>query len=95
MFVDPARRGTGVSVAVLHALEEAAVARGWTTLRLETGTEQPDGVRVYTGRATRRSRSSGTTRTPRSRCALKRRFVLPSSELIRQDQQKDPTHAAE
>jgi putative acetyltransferase len=48
MFVDPARRGTGVSVAVLHALEEAAVARGWTTLRLETGTEQPDAVRVYT-----------------------------------------------
>jgi putative acetyltransferase len=48
MFVRPASRGTGVSVAVLHELEAAAVRRGWTTLRLETGREQPDAVRFYT-----------------------------------------------
>lgn len=48
MFVDPAHRGTGVSVAILRELEAAAVKRGWTTLRLETGTEQPDAIRFYT-----------------------------------------------
>lgn len=48
MFVDPAHRGTGVSVAVLLELEAAAVQHGWTTLRLETGTEQPDAIRFYT-----------------------------------------------
>ena len=48
MFVDPTQRGTGVSVAVLRELEAAAVRRGWTTLRLETGTEQPDAIRFYT-----------------------------------------------
>jgi putative acetyltransferase len=48
MFVDVAHRGTGVSVAVLRQLEAEAVKRGWPTLRLETGTEQPDAVRFYT-----------------------------------------------
>lgn len=47
MFVTPDARGTGVSVAVLRALEERARSRGWSTLRLETGTAQPDAVRFY------------------------------------------------
>jgi GNAT superfamily N-acetyltransferase len=47
MYVVPHRRGTGVATAILRALEEAAVARGWATLRLETGTEQPDAQRFY------------------------------------------------
>lgn len=47
MYVVPAARGTGVATAILRALEEAAVDRGWTTLRLETGTEQPDAQRFY------------------------------------------------
>jgi GNAT superfamily N-acetyltransferase len=32
---------------VLRALEQAAVDRGWTTVRLETGTGQPDAIRFY------------------------------------------------
>ena len=47
MFVVPESRGSGVATAVLRALEAAAAQRGWTTLRLETGTEQPDAQRFY------------------------------------------------
>jgi putative acetyltransferase len=47
MYVVPGSRGTGVADAVLAALENAAVERGWTTLRLETGTFQPDAQRFY------------------------------------------------
>jgi GNAT superfamily N-acetyltransferase len=47
MFVVPAARGSGVATALLHALEAAAADRGWTTLRLETGTAQPDAIRFY------------------------------------------------
>ncbi len=48
MYVVPEQRGTGVSTAVLRALEGEAVARGWTRLVLETGEEQPDAIRFYT-----------------------------------------------
>ncbi|GIH17418.1 GNAT family N-acetyltransferase [Rugosimonospora africana] len=47
MYVVPDARGTGVAAAVLRALERAALARGWQTLRLETGTGQPDAIRFY------------------------------------------------
>jgi putative acetyltransferase len=47
MYVVPASRGSGVATAVLRALEAAAVTHGWTTLRLETGTEQPEAIRFY------------------------------------------------
>lgn len=47
MYVVPSWRGTGVATAILRALQDAAVTRGWTTLRLETGTEQPDAQRFY------------------------------------------------
>ncbi|WP_374948036.1 GNAT family N-acetyltransferase, partial [Agreia sp.] len=47
MFVAPDARGTGVSIAILRALEERARARSWNTLRLETGTAQPDAMRFY------------------------------------------------
>jgi GNAT superfamily N-acetyltransferase len=47
MYVVPTGRGSGVATAVLRALEAAAVTRGWTTLRLETGTEQPEAIRFY------------------------------------------------
>lgn len=49
MYVVPAARGRGVSKAVLAALEDAARARGWTTLRLETGPLQPEAVGLYAG----------------------------------------------
>jgi putative acetyltransferase len=47
MYVVPGSRGSGVAGAVLAALEAAALERGWTTLRLETGTRQPDAQRFY------------------------------------------------
>jgi GNAT superfamily N-acetyltransferase len=47
MYVAPGSRGSGVASAVLDALEAAARERGWTTMRLETGSEQPDAIRFY------------------------------------------------
>ncbi|MFC4852590.1 GNAT family N-acetyltransferase [Actinophytocola glycyrrhizae] len=47
MYVVPERRGSGVATSVLRALETAAAERGRRTLRLETGTEQPDAQRFY------------------------------------------------
>jgi putative acetyltransferase len=47
MYVEPAARGTGVATAVLRALEQAAVDRGWTTVKLETGPAQHEAIRFY------------------------------------------------
>ncbi|MEU4687480.1 GNAT family N-acetyltransferase [Actinoplanes sp. NPDC023714] len=47
MYVRPESRGSGVSTAILRALEAAAAERGWTTIRLETGPAQPDAMRFY------------------------------------------------
>jgi len=49
MYVVPAARGRGLSKAVLAGLEDAARARGWTTLRLETGPLQPEAIALYAG----------------------------------------------
>ncbi|CAN5316152.1 GNAT family N-acetyltransferase [soil metagenome] len=47
MYVDPAARGTGVSVALLATLETFGRQEGWARLVLETGDRQPDAVRLY------------------------------------------------
>jgi GNAT superfamily N-acetyltransferase len=47
MYVVPDARGTGVATEILRALERAALARDWSTLRLETGTAQPEAIRFY------------------------------------------------
>ena len=47
MYVVPAARGRGVSKLLLAGLEDAARARGWTTLRLETGPRQPEAIALY------------------------------------------------
>ena len=47
MFVKPAYRGRGYSRQVLSYLEAAALKSGYQTLRLETGTEQPEAVGLY------------------------------------------------
>ncbi|PJJ73492.1 acetyltransferase (GNAT) family protein [Diaminobutyricimonas aerilata] len=47
MFVAPAHRGTGVSRAVLAALDATAAGFDWDRLVLETGDQQPDAVRFY------------------------------------------------
>jgi putative acetyltransferase len=47
MFVRPAFRGRGVARQVLAALEAAARARGYSMLRLETATRQPEAIGLY------------------------------------------------
>jgi GNAT superfamily N-acetyltransferase len=47
MYVVPQARGTGVATDLLRALESAAAQHGWITLRLETGTAQPEAQRFY------------------------------------------------
>ena len=47
MYVIPERRGTGVSTALLTALEGEARGRGWNRVVLETGDRQPDAMRLY------------------------------------------------
>ncbi|QRP47568.1 GNAT family N-acetyltransferase [Amycolatopsis sp. FDAARGOS 1241] len=47
MYVVPTSRGTGVSTALLRALEDHASAHGITRLLLETGARQPEAIRFY------------------------------------------------
>lgn len=47
MFVRAEVRGTGVSTAILRAIEAAAIERGVRRLVLETGEGQPDARRFY------------------------------------------------
>ena len=47
MYVRPDRRGTGVSKAILHALETRASEHGWSRLALETGNLLPEAQRFY------------------------------------------------
>lgn len=48
MFVAPGHRGQGVARRVLAFLEEQALSRGWTMLRLETGPLQREAIGLYT-----------------------------------------------
>jgi putative acetyltransferase len=54
--VSPAARRLGVGRRLLAALEERAAAQGLRLLRLETGTRQPEAIRLY--------ESSGYERIP-------------------------------
>ena len=47
MFVRPEHRGQGVARAILAALEARAGEVGYTTLRIETGSRQPEAVGLY------------------------------------------------
>jgi GNAT superfamily N-acetyltransferase len=47
MYVVPERRGSGLAPAILVVLEDDARSRGWTRVVLETGTGQPEAVRLY------------------------------------------------
>ncbi len=49
MYVVPEARGRGRSRLLLAGLQDAARARGWTTLRLETGPRQPEAIALYEG----------------------------------------------
>ncbi len=63
MYVVPAARGQGISRLLLVALEAEAADRGWTTLRLETGTRQPAAVGLYTAAGYRPVEAFGHYRT--------------------------------
>ena len=47
MFVRPEHRGRGIGRAILAELETRAAALGYSTLRIETGTRQPEAVHLY------------------------------------------------
>jgi GNAT superfamily N-acetyltransferase len=49
MYVDPAARGRRIGRLLLERVEELAAARGDRLLRLETGTAQPEALRLYRG----------------------------------------------
>lgn len=54
MYTAPEARRRGVSRAVLAGLEERAVALGYRSLQLETGTAQPEALALYAGAGWRR-----------------------------------------
>lgn len=66
MYVAPSSRGRGVGKLVLAGLEQAALERGWTTLRLETGPRQPEAVGLYLSAGYRPSQPSAVTRARRT-----------------------------
>jgi GNAT superfamily N-acetyltransferase len=77
MFVVPAARGRGVSKLLLAGLEDAARARGWTTLRLETGPRQPEAIALYEGAGYRAIPAFGAyVEEPDAGCSLYYERVL-------------------
>lgn len=47
MYVSSEARGRGIARSLLDRLEEEAVGLGYSTMWLETGTEQPEAVALY------------------------------------------------
>jgi GNAT superfamily N-acetyltransferase len=47
MYVDPAARGHGIGRLLLQGVEALAVECGYRSLRLETGTQQPEALQLY------------------------------------------------
>jgi len=47
MYVAPEARRRGIARALMNELEEKARRLGYKTLRLETGPEQPEAIRLY------------------------------------------------
>lgn len=69
MYTAPAGRRRGVARALLAQLEDEARALGYTMIRLETGTEQPEAMRLYESRGyTLISNYGRYAEDPRSRC---------------------------
>ena len=69
MFVRDTHRGLGLGRAVLAALEEIAIRRGYRTIRLETGGNQPEAIALYQGAGYRSIPCYGAhVADPLSRC---------------------------
>lgn len=47
VFVHPDARGKGLAKAIMQTLENESLNRGVTVVRLETGTHQPEALRLY------------------------------------------------
>jgi len=69
MYVDAAARGCGVGRRILAFLEERAQAAAYTETWLETGTEQPEAISLYTAAGYRPLDPYGEFKQdPRCRC---------------------------
>jgi putative acetyltransferase len=69
MFVNPAFRGRGIGRRILDALEDHARRAGYTKVRLETGTAQPEALSLYASAGYYRIECYGFHRDdPRSVC---------------------------
>lgn len=69
MFVVPEIRGRRIGSRILEALEESARGAGYSRLRLETGTRQPEALRLYQRSGYESIDNYGTYRgNPLSRC---------------------------
>ena len=69
MYVAPEARGKGLARALLRGLVEAGIDLGRRRLVLETGTEQPEAIALYTGAGWQPTAPYGHYRSsPRSRC---------------------------
>ncbi|QHC20647.1 GNAT family N-acetyltransferase [Streptomyces sp. GS7] len=72
MFVIPEARGRGLARRILATLEADARAAGRTRMVLETGTEQPEAITLYTSSGYAMVRKFGYYRTyESSRCMAK------------------------
>jgi GNAT superfamily N-acetyltransferase len=73
MYVRDSHRGRGFGRAVLLALEEIAARRGYRTIRLETGGNQPEAMALYASAGYHRIPCYGDHASdPLSRCFEKR-----------------------
>ena len=73
MYVEPAFRGLGIGRRLLVALEERARHTGYARIWLETGTAQPEALRLYETSGYRVIANYGHYRDdPRSVCFEKR-----------------------
>jgi GNAT superfamily N-acetyltransferase len=69
MYVDPAARGRGLGRRLLGFLEQRAAEAGYTQVWLETGTEQPEAISLYTAAGYRSIEPYGEFKyDARSRC---------------------------
>lgn len=96
MFVIEEARGRGLARRILAALEDDARAAGRTRMVLETGTEQPEAIALYTssGYAPAPSKFGVYRESDLSRCFAKalipadRDLTPESRELIPQDRRE-------
>jgi putative acetyltransferase len=69
MYVRDSQRGHGFGRAMLVALEEIASRRGYRTIRLETGSSQPEAIALYESAGYQHIPCYGEyVADPRSRC---------------------------